>query len=41
MPIARETENRPCSTDITTILPLLPVDPQEYCANRPMKEESI
>lgn len=41
VPVASEPENRPCSTDMTTILPLLPLDPQEYCANRSMKEESI
>jgi len=44
--VASEPENRPYSTNNSTILPLpgslgVLLDPQENCANRSLKEESI
>lgn len=41
VPADSKQENRPCSSDITAILPLLPLDPLKYCAKRSVKEESI
>lgn len=41
VPTDSKPENSPCSSDSTTNLPLLPLDPLKYCAKRTIKEESV